>query len=99
MIDFKCSVCHRNLRIRDDAAAGKRGKCPHCGATVLVPDDLVIIESADAPIVKALEVASVVKVPSVRQNVPIQQKPMADRQSPPTVAVPQKRRKHRRWVM
>ena len=36
MIQFKCSECGRQLRVRDDAG-GKKGKCPQCGTVLLVP--------------------------------------------------------------
>ena len=36
MIKFKCSECGKNLRVKDNAA-GKRGKCPQCGAVLHVP--------------------------------------------------------------
>lgn len=47
MIIFACSQCGKSLKVRDDAA-GKRGKCPHCGATLRVPEsDSVTLEAAD----------------------------------------------------
>lgn len=47
MIEFKCSKCDKNLRVGDEAA-GKRGKCPECGATLLVPQpEMVPLEVAD----------------------------------------------------
>lgn len=36
MIEFKCSECGENLRVRDEAA-GKRGKCRQCGTILRVP--------------------------------------------------------------
>ncbi len=36
MIDFKCSVCGKQYRIKDDAA-GKQGKCSQCGEIFRVP--------------------------------------------------------------
>lgn len=36
MIEFKCSECGKQLRVKDDAA-GKKGKCPQCGTVLLVP--------------------------------------------------------------
>jgi len=38
MIQFKCSRCGKQLKVKDEAA-GKRGKCPQCGALVNVPHD------------------------------------------------------------
>lgn len=35
MIETSCPGCGKRLRVRDEAA-GKRGKCPHCGAVVNV---------------------------------------------------------------
>ncbi|MFW6106593.1 MAG: hypothetical protein ACOC8H_00360 [bacterium] len=36
MIEFKCSECGKQLRVKDDGA-GKKGKCPQCRAVLLVP--------------------------------------------------------------
>ena len=36
MIKFACSECGKPIRV-DDRYAGKRGKCPGCGAAVVVP--------------------------------------------------------------
>ncbi len=36
MIEFKCSECGKKLKVAGDAA-GKRGKCPQCGAMLRVP--------------------------------------------------------------
>ena len=47
MIEFKCSDCGKNLRVGENAA-GKRGKCPECGATLLVPQaEIVALEAAE----------------------------------------------------
>jgi hypothetical protein len=35
-IEFHCTSCQQKIRVAD-AAAGKRGKCPHCAAAVQVP--------------------------------------------------------------
>jgi DNA-directed RNA polymerase subunit RPC12/RpoP len=35
-IEFRCTQCHRLLRIGDDAA-GRQARCPDCGAISLVP--------------------------------------------------------------
>jgi DNA-directed RNA polymerase subunit RPC12/RpoP len=46
MIEFKCSECGKQLRVNDDAA-GKKGKCPQCGAMIVVPgEEMVTIEAA-----------------------------------------------------
>jgi DNA-directed RNA polymerase subunit RPC12/RpoP len=37
MIQFQCDACEAFLRARDDKA-GRRVRCPHCGAKVHVPD-------------------------------------------------------------
>lgn len=37
MIEFTCSRCGKQLMVQDEAA-GKRGKCPKCGAILHVPD-------------------------------------------------------------
>lgn len=49
MIEFKCSECSKQLRAKDDAA-GKQGKCPQCGKTLLVPEqETVTLEAIDSP--------------------------------------------------
>lgn len=35
-IVIRCGQCGKNLRVADDAA-GKQGKCPHCGALIQIP--------------------------------------------------------------
>lgn len=35
-IEFSCPNCHQQVRT-PDSAAGKKGKCPHCQAIVLIP--------------------------------------------------------------
>jgi|GEM_PF-3045094 len=37
MIEFNCSECGKKLKVTGDAA-GKRGKCPQCGALLRVPE-------------------------------------------------------------
>jgi excisionase family DNA binding protein len=47
MIEFYCSECGKYLKVGNDAA-GKRGKCPKCGASLLVPEtEIVTLEAAD----------------------------------------------------
>jgi serine/threonine protein kinase/DNA-directed RNA polymerase subunit RPC12/RpoP len=36
MISFACSQCGRKLRVQDEQA-GKKVRCPHCGALTLIP--------------------------------------------------------------
>jgi hypothetical protein len=36
MIEFECGKCGKHVRVRDDAA-GKRGRCPQCGAVLSFP--------------------------------------------------------------
>lgn len=49
MIEFACSKCGKTLKVGDDTA-GRRGKCPQCGNTVLVPQsDTVLFEPASPP--------------------------------------------------
>lgn len=36
MVTIRCPMCRNDLRF-EDAAGGKPGKCPHCGALVAVP--------------------------------------------------------------
>ena len=35
-ISIECSGCKKRLQVKD-AMAGKRGKCPSCGQTIVVP--------------------------------------------------------------
>ncbi len=37
-ISFTCKACGRPLRVKD-SLAGRTGKCPGCGNSILVPDD------------------------------------------------------------
>jgi predicted Zn finger-like uncharacterized protein len=37
MIEFGCPHCHEHIRVKDDALAGKSGKCNHCGQAITVP--------------------------------------------------------------
>ncbi len=37
MIQLTCERCHRRLSVAD-THAGKKGKCPHCGRPVLIPE-------------------------------------------------------------
>lgn len=39
-IEFTCPNCHQHVRT-PDSAAGKKGKCPHCLAIVLIPAVIV----------------------------------------------------------
>lgn len=36
VLTFSCSSCGKSLSVKDELA-GKKGKCPHCGAAVVVP--------------------------------------------------------------
>jgi len=38
-ITFRCEHCHKDVKAPDDAA-GRRGKCPHCGQTSYIPTDV-----------------------------------------------------------
>ncbi|MFP4356241.1 MAG: hypothetical protein ACLFUJ_14070 [Phycisphaerae bacterium] len=84
MIEFKCSNCGKQLRVKDDAA-GKKGKCPQCGTELTVPDaELVELQDADRP-------AAPPPPPPTHANP--HSKPVPP--SRPSVTV----RKHRRWVI
>lgn len=43
MIKFACSSCDQRINV-DDKHAGKKGKCPKCGQTVVVPGGSAAIE-------------------------------------------------------
>lgn len=83
MIELTCSECGRNLRIGDDAA-GKRGKCPECGATLLIPQPEVVI----------LEVADSNPTPPP----PLLDEQSKDGTTPLPHPSEPERRKHRRWL-
>src|SRR5437016_5739357 len=38
MIEVTCSACSKTI-VAADSAAGKKGKCPQCGAAIQVPDN------------------------------------------------------------
>lgn len=43
---FRCDNCNHRLSVAD-SRAGKKGRCPHCGQTLIVPD--LGMEPADVP--------------------------------------------------
>lgn len=43
MIKFACPSCSKSMHV-DDRHAGKKGKCPKCGNTVVVPERSTLIE-------------------------------------------------------
>lgn len=50
-ITFRCEHCHKDVTA-PDSAAGKRGKCPHCGQTGYIPapvseDDVLDLAPVD----------------------------------------------------
>jgi DNA-directed RNA polymerase subunit RPC12/RpoP len=55
-IEFHCAGCQKQLRVQDDAA-GKRARCPQCGAIVEVPSaksaDLFDFSAEPSPAVAA----------------------------------------------
>lgn len=49
MIEFKCSSCGLTLNVSDEKA-GKKGRCPQCGAVMIIPPaDLLSMSEADHP--------------------------------------------------
>jgi len=51
-ITFRCEHCHKQVEA-PDSAAGKRGKCPHCGLSSYIPspvseDDVLPLAPLDA---------------------------------------------------
>ena len=53
-IEFPCPICHQQVRT-PDAAAGKKGKCPHCGTLVMIPAPIVVQPPTAGPPKPALE--------------------------------------------
>jgi len=47
MIHFTCEHCRKSVRV-DDRYGGKKGRCPHCKETVLIPPCDAISELAAA---------------------------------------------------
>src|SRR5450755_2517656 len=42
-IAFACSECERKLKVKDELA-GRKVKCPSCGASIAVPSEEAVIE-------------------------------------------------------
>jgi hypothetical protein len=84
MIEFKCSECGKQLRVKDDAA-GKKGKCPQCGTELTVPDaEFVELQAVDQ---------SAAPPPPPPTHANPRSKPVPP--SRPSAIT----RKHRRWVI
>ena len=49
MIEFTCTQCGKQLRVKDEAA-GKNGKCPQCGTVLHVPN------AGQQPVLELMEV-------------------------------------------
>ena len=45
-IEFPCPSCRQQVRT-PDAAAGKKGQCPNCGALVMIPAPAVLVKPAE----------------------------------------------------
>ncbi|HOF17905.1 MAG TPA: RNHCP domain-containing protein [Phycisphaerae bacterium] len=61
-ITFQCEHCHKQVQA-PDAAAGKRGKCPHCGHSSYIPAPVADEDVLDlAPIDEAEERARKEKI-------------------------------------
>lgn len=52
-IEFQCPSCHGTVRTRDEAA-GKKGKCPHCGGLVAIPGGAGSRATAGTPVANAV---------------------------------------------
>src|SRR2546425_588926 len=49
MIRFTCPDCERQLRVKPDLA-GRKAKCPHCGAVMMVPpEEIPFVEAVPSP--------------------------------------------------
>src|SRR5262245_24539082 len=48
MITFMCVHCNEELKVPDNTA-GKRGKCPHCGKVVQIPQQAPPMEAVLDP--------------------------------------------------
>lgn len=84
MIQFNCSKCGKTVRVGDEAA-GKRGKCPQCSETLVVPEpEMVQLHAVDTP-----------SVPP-----PAAPPPHAHthHQTHATSTPPRANRKHRKWI-
>jgi hypothetical protein len=59
-IPVACSKCKASYRVKE-TQAGKRGKCPRCGATVCVPE-LVVLAEAGAAVEEVIELDQIVEI-------------------------------------
>ncbi len=71
MIEFACTHCGKQLRVKDEAS-GKKGKCPQCGNMVEVPSAATEVHLAeiDAPIqpVRRQQAPPVVQPPPLERG-------------------------------
>jgi len=71
MIEFACTSCGKQLKVKDEAA-GKKGKCPQCGNMVEVPsaETEVNLAEIDAPIqpVRRQQAPPVVQPPPLERG-------------------------------
>lgn len=63
-IEFSCTTCGKQLRTADETA-GKKAKCPQCGALTQIP-----FPAAMAPIAAPLQVAPAGNLPSTSPSAP-----------------------------
>jgi hypothetical protein len=85
-IELTCSGCKKHLRVRDEVA-GKRIRCPVCGAVVAVPSPIM-----EKPVVVRVKRPSPSLAPLEEERVPSEE----EGESPPSEEAPAKRRKKRR---
>lgn len=55
-IEFACTTCSQTVRV-GDAAAGKKGKCPHCATILQIPYAAAGVASPSAPQTPAAKVS------------------------------------------
>jgi hypothetical protein len=66
MIEFECDGCHKLIRLNDDKA-GRHGHCPHCQASVIVPESSVFVMHDEAFVESKPQVQSI-SSPSVNPH-------------------------------
>jgi DNA-directed RNA polymerase subunit M/transcription elongation factor TFIIS len=80
-ISVVCPTCGKNLRA-PDKAAGKRAKCPQCGAVLEVPNEIVDAEVVESPANESYELVDrgSAEIPDV---IPVADAPAETPEAPP----------------
>ncbi len=79
-IQFPCPACKGQLKISNPALAGKKLKCPKCGAVVVAPDN---VAETEAPVPAGNKPAPPPPAPVSRVKAAQEKPPPPDRPAPP----------------